>query len=487
MNTFNKKSLCVALAAAGTLGAAGVAQAVNVSADGLGQVLIYPYYTVKNDPNGNSYNTLMSVVNTTSSTKAVKVRFREGKNSLEVLDFNVFLSPFDVWTGSITPTSAGGAQITTADKSCTIPSFYSNGVAQQVAFRTLTLESTDNGAARTSEGYFEIFEMATYDPASVVAINSKHTSAGVPADCSQVTDTTALLGVAPPSGGLFGSEIILSPAGGGAFAQAATALDNFTTVGAYFNTGSTNPTYANAFPAISNTISGTRLYQTTWGAGANPTALARTNAVSAVLMANTITNEYVLDAGSKSQTSWIATFPTKFSYVNPGVNAPFTSTYITKVGACENFYGVVFNREEGSPQVITSTDFSPQPGPTAGPALCWEAQSIGFGSSNVFGSANHASIDTKTFTNGWATLGFNGVVVPNEHAITAPAGATVIVDLTGVAAPLAGQTATYFGLPVIGFAAETFNNDALTINGKTFLSTFGAAVPHHATKRITPP
>ena len=45
----------------------------------------------------------MSVVNTTASMKAVKVRFREGKNSAEVLDFNVFLSPFDVWTASITP------------------------------------------------------------------------------------------------------------------------------------------------------------------------------------------------------------------------------------------------------------------------------------------------------------------------------------------------------------------------------------------------
>jgi len=491
MNTFNKKSLCVALAAAGTLGAAGVAQAVNVSADGLGQVLIYPYYTVKNDPNGNSYNTLMSVVNTTSSTKAVKVRFREGKNSVEVLDFNVFLSPFDVWTAAITPGPVinpgggqGGGHISTTDKSCTIPTFPAAGVD----FRTITLESNDNGVARTAEGYFEIFEMADYVQGSIVAVNSTHSN-GVPLDCSKVTDATAgiVADQLPPGGGLFGSEIILSPAGGGAYSPSATALDNFNNIPAYFNTGSTNPTYANAFPAISNTISGTRLYQTTWGAGANPTALARTNAVSAVLMANTITNEYVLDAGSKSQTSWIATFPTKFSYVNPGVNAPFTSTYITKVGACENFYGVVFNREEGSPQVITSTDFSPQPGPTAGPALCWEAQSIGFGSSNVFGSANHASIDTKTFTNGWATLGCNGVVVPNEHAITAPAGATVIVDLTGVAALLAGQTATYFGLPVIGFAAETFNNDALTINGKTFLSTFGAAFPHHATKRITPP
>ena len=134
MNTFNKKSLCVALAAAGMLGAAGVAQAVNVSADGLGNVLIYPYYTVRNDSNGNAYNTLMSVVNTTASMKAVKVRFREGKNSAEVLDFNVFLSPFDVWTASITPGPVvnppggqGGGQITTSDKSCTIPSFYTGG------------------------------------------------------------------------------------------------------------------------------------------------------------------------------------------------------------------------------------------------------------------------------------------------------------------------------------------------------------------------
>jgi hypothetical protein len=55
---------------------------------------------VNKDVNGNSFNTLMSVVNTTASTKAIKVRFREGRNSLEVLDFNVFLSPFDVWTAA---------------------------------------------------------------------------------------------------------------------------------------------------------------------------------------------------------------------------------------------------------------------------------------------------------------------------------------------------------------------------------------------------
>ena len=172
---------------------------------------------------------------------------------------------------------------------------------------------------------------------------------------------------------------------------------------------------------ISNTIFGSNLYQTRWPV----TGIGSTNAVTAVLMANAITNEYVLDAGARAQTTWIATFPTKFSYVNPGVIAPFTSTYLTKVGACENFYGVVFNREEGSPQVITSDDFSPRPGQAAGPQLCWEAQNIGFGptaatATNVFGSANFAGIGTP-YVNGWSTLGFNSLSTPNEHALAAPA------------------------------------------------------------------
>ena len=47
MNTFTKKSLHVALAGLGTLGLAGAADAVMVNPNGLGQVLIYPYYTVR--------------------------------------------------------------------------------------------------------------------------------------------------------------------------------------------------------------------------------------------------------------------------------------------------------------------------------------------------------------------------------------------------------------------------------------------------------
>src|SRR4029077_6522816 len=136
MNTFTRKSLYAALAGVSALGVTEAAQAVNVNPNGLGQVLLYPYYTVRTDNSGNPYNSLLSVVNSTNSVKAVKVRFVEGKNSAEVLDFNLFLSPFDVWTAAIIPfgpavtgSPAPGAGITTADRSCTIPKIPSAGVA----------------------------------------------------------------------------------------------------------------------------------------------------------------------------------------------------------------------------------------------------------------------------------------------------------------------------------------------------------------------
>ena len=122
MNTFKKKSLYAAvLAGLGALGAAGTANAVHLNPDGLGQVLIYPYYTTRTSAAGASFNTLMSVVNTTNQTKLVKVRFLEGRNSREVLDFNLYLSPNDVFTGVVVPTGMG-ASFVTNDNSCVTPS-----------------------------------------------------------------------------------------------------------------------------------------------------------------------------------------------------------------------------------------------------------------------------------------------------------------------------------------------------------------------------
>jgi hypothetical protein len=91
--------------------------AVFVSADGLGQALIYPYYTAQSS-GGSAYNTLFSIVNHTADAKSVRIRFREARNSRPVAEFNVFLSPHDVWTAGVIPT-ASGARLITHDVSCT--------------------------------------------------------------------------------------------------------------------------------------------------------------------------------------------------------------------------------------------------------------------------------------------------------------------------------------------------------------------------------
>src|SRR5450631_3050621 len=209
MNTFKRKSLYAALAGVSALGVTSAAQAVNVNPNGLGQVLLYPYYTVRADNLVNPYNSLLSVVNSTASVKAVKVRFVEGVDSTEVLDFNLFLSPNDVWTTAILPDAGGGGKIVTTDKSCTLPVIPAAGKAF-VNFQ-YSAGNSDGGTDsidRTKEGYVEIIEMGTYISGSTVAQQATH-SAGVPL-CSKITDGIALSEAQAPTGGLFGGISLIN-------------------------------------------------------------------------------------------------------------------------------------------------------------------------------------------------------------------------------------------------------------------------------------
>ena len=83
-----------AVARAGIADAAAVAPVQN---GGVGHIMFTPYFSTAN---GNT--TLLSIVNTDKTYgKAVKVRFRGAANSDDILDFQVFLSPGDVWTASV--------------------------------------------------------------------------------------------------------------------------------------------------------------------------------------------------------------------------------------------------------------------------------------------------------------------------------------------------------------------------------------------------
>lgn len=195
-----KNLLAVSVAAALALGAGAASAAVTVAPNGIGHTNIIPYFSVQG---GNM--TLLSITNTdTVVGKLVKVRFRGAEWSDDIFDFQVFLSPGDVFTGAVTNNN-GVASFATSDATCTLPT----SVNQD--FVPIRLQNTATG---TLEGYIEIITMADINPAGTVA------SGGDAKGYSLATAITHVGGVAPcMAGGFAGAAVTgllqqASPVGG---------------------------------------------------------------------------------------------------------------------------------------------------------------------------------------------------------------------------------------------------------------------------------
>jgi hypothetical protein len=488
MNSFQRKSLYAALAGAGALGVASTADAVNVNPNGLGQVLIYPYYTVNATASGNAYNSLLSVVNSTASAKAVKVRFLEGKNSREVLDFNLFLSKHDVWTAAVLPSSSGGGKVQTADNSCTIPSnsFLKAGVDfVNFAYTGGSDDKGGGGLDRTKEGYVEIIEMATYATFTCVYIQVTHVG-GVPFDCAGLSDGVAggFFTAGSASGGLFGGMSLVNVAGGTDYTEDAVALQRFNAGPLYQPAGSVSPQLTDSSPKISVVLGAEPNFSTDLGVyiSAWPTPVYNpADPVSAVLMHNQVMNEYVLDAATKSGTDWVVTFPTKRFYVNVGTgSAPklFQRNFNDGAGSCDDISLAIYDREEKT--TSSPVTFSPPP-PVPGVAICWEANVITFNNSNVLASLNQSNINTGN-ANGWLNLGFKLSTTTSLTFHTL--GNQTNTKHVGISFTSANITKTYLGLPVVGFAVQSFANGTLVIGGVNVLSNYGGNFVHKTTTVI---
>ena len=87
---------------------------VSVAANGKGDVLIFPHYIALSG----GWNTKLVVTNTSFTECVVaKVIVRGGIYSQEVLDFFIYLSPTDVWTGELNY-GPDGARLYSEDDSC---------------------------------------------------------------------------------------------------------------------------------------------------------------------------------------------------------------------------------------------------------------------------------------------------------------------------------------------------------------------------------
>ena len=111
---FNKKVLAGAIIAATTMGSVAQLSAMELSEKGVGQALIGPLYFAQL-----GFETDVTVVNTrTDAAVKAKVVFRSSVDSVEVLDFIIYLSPGDVWRGTVQTTGTGNeAQVTSTDAS----------------------------------------------------------------------------------------------------------------------------------------------------------------------------------------------------------------------------------------------------------------------------------------------------------------------------------------------------------------------------------
>lgn len=237
-----------AAVALGALGFAGSANAIAVFSDagtnatqlvqtngGTGHMLFTPYYTAQDN-----LATLINIVNTdTQNGKAVKVRFRGASNSDDVLDFTLFLSPGDVWSGMVSQAASGYAQIDSSsdETSCTIPD-KSAFPGEFMDLRLPSYVSADVAAALTREGYVEVLNMAdipsTVDgKANALYTAIKHVNGVAPCTLDLDTllstdivtaDEARAIGLDNPTGGLMGSWTILNQTDMGVYSGAQTAI-----------------------------------------------------------------------------------------------------------------------------------------------------------------------------------------------------------------------------------------------------------------------
>lgn len=460
-------TLAVASAVSGIAMMAAPAHAMNVSQDNLGEVLLFPYYTVKN-----GFDTLLTVTNTSDKTAVYKIRFREALNSREVRDFNVILSPYDHWSAVVTATT-DGALLRTFDKTCTSPQLPASTVAgaTEVSFtNALFSGSFTDGASqemsRVKEGYFEVILMGVSDrdvnnSVNTLEYNAKHIN-GVPRDCAKVDPLFLPAGVAAlntymgaPENVLKGHVTYINVANGQAIDAEPTALENFNSApGQIFEPGDLRPQLSNGdlLGTASSFVD---------GAAVNAVYVGSENGVSQLLRASSVINEFATGAGAA--TSWVMTFPTKHHYtdaytpvtgptvINGVASGGFSEWFYnnaTDGKSCDNITLSIYNREEGTVQNLGNTNFSPAP-TTESVELCYEANVVDFNGSSVFGTGtNRLGVSTAAVgTAGWAEMGFS------ENTIG--------------------------GLPVIGFAATVRDAGGATVN-------YGSST-EHAYKRVVAP
>lgn len=530
-----KSKLCKAIAMAVALGGLGVglyaqtASAVNLSPTKLGDVLIFPYYTVRD-----GFQTTLTFINTSNEFLAVKFRFMEGYNSRDVLDFNVLMSPFDVYTGVVEAgngaigdtTSGVRFRIPASETTCTAPylapdsSFGLSSVAYTTVPGNPAAVNADGGPTgneRLAEGYVlamvmghanraDLTALATENPpvapntlalkaAAAAVLGAEHPNTAT--ECTAVVNlfdtpnflTTARL-FGEPLNVLKGNYSLLNVPRGTAAGGNATTLSNFFNIAAATDfvrpavaagNGQANilcdvpyaaqfnyaafpnipvpalgpagtvaappwfapvvgngigggasapggcpnlltpqvfpyflePSLNNAYAPATNTGAATQLSNLTGGLGAAYVSYANSGfqAVSEVLRASTLSNEWSVNPNLGVSTNWVVTHPTKAFFVDDPLRSSSTAVALPGIGSTA--------RADTVQAAINAARFAGVVGPAGALPIRPMTAVAAPGGLNPFPSTFSASTATGVAGTSCVTVGVN---IWDRDELTASAG-----------------------------------------------------------------
>lgn len=498
--TLRATPLALALAAAaGAL--AAPAHAINLAPNGKGEVLIFPYYTVRN-----GFDTLVSITNASDRTVLAALRLREANNGRTAGELHLILSPHDMWTGGVTSNGGSGAYLRSFDASCTAPALPAGpSGSKQLALSASGYDGSgalpiDNGGAsldRVQEGFIELIEMGISTvpeslivSASPIEYASQHT-AGVPRDCALVAgafaeaanfaesgagtaqSSSVFSSFEAPKNVLFGSATLINVGSGHAYDAAPTVIQNFRSgTPIVYRPQAGQPSLASGDANM--TASGFDRD----GRPFTVSDIARpVDAVSTVLMALEISNEFAAGgtATSGARTDWVVTYPTKHFYTDPATSgssvplAPFdgyNETVFPLAGeSCNAFNGFYADRNGGTD--VDRIDMLP---PSYFQATCYVANALPIRISDddtgsVLGSQSTQAIRPNAypratpFASGWLIMSFRG---NRQFGEPLEAGDSAY-GLNGLR-----------GVPAIGFSVIERNNSADAGNNRNY----GSGRPH---------
>ncbi len=382
---------------------------VKIAPNGQGDLLYFPFYLA----NSAGWETKITITNTDMVSSVVaKVSVRDAKISQDILDFLIYLSPADVWTGTLKYNAVSKAvTLKSEDDSVqnSTGAFASAAAPFEYALRSV-VEYVD-----FTQGYIEVIEANSFGivPFGPGVLKSAILTTYMAKALDEQHTIPALSGK---------MEVKYVPAGLNA-TLGATVLKNYNNT-VYLSAGQTSVV------GLQQTVNGLKV-------SGSKNVL---DEVEAALSKTVVAMPYVKNAAGESAYH-IFTFPTKYSsWAGPTGQSTFFASHARMTSVCPSpliggleYILQIFDLKETTKNSVLVS-------PYTNTYLCYEMNILSTLATEQ--TAAQVTTDVFPFAEGWARYFFGNMVNPPLFA----GYETLGQSLTG--GPLGGPL-TYTGAPVI--------------------------------------